>query len=370
VSRGWKLGLAIAGAALALNLILAGLNSLTGGTPGGPTSSSYATGSDGAAAYAALLARAGHRVTRLRQVPSAGALEPTETLVLLEPPFVLQEDASALRAFVTAGGRLVVDPGASSWLSKLEPGAPVHADAGVATARPIAPAVEVAGVDRVEAAGEGSWSELHGALPVLGQSGRAFAAVENLGRGRVVLLADDSFLHNGYLSKADNARFALAAAGAADRPVAFLESYHGYGTGSGLSAIPDHWVAAIAFAALAVLVFMLARVRRFGPPEPDARELAPPRAEYVEALGATVARTRDRTAALEALRAEVRRRVAVRAGLGAAASDDQIAAAATRLGLPPDEIAILTRPVARGDELQLGRALAATAHGRNRPWMN
>jgi hypothetical protein len=48
---------------------------------------------------------------------------------------------------------------------------------------------------------------------------------------------------------------------------------------------------------------MLARGRRFGPPEPAARAFAPPRVAYVDALGATLARTQDHDAAMAPVRA-------------------------------------------------------------------
>jgi hypothetical protein len=240
----------------------------------------------------------------------------------------------------------------------------------VQTAGVLAPAVETKGVRTVSTAGEGSFASPGRALPTLGIDGRTIAAVMSVGRGRVVLLADPSLLQNAHLGRADNAAFALGAAGPARRDVAFLESYHGYGKGSGLAAIPHRWDAALLLAAAAALVFMLSRIRRFGPPEPDARDLPPPRAAYVDALATTLARTRDRQVALEALRTELRRRVAVRAGLGPSASDEEIGQAAARLGLPPDQVATLTRATARGDELELGRALAATAPVRRRAWTN
>src|SRR5207244_13461782 len=136
---------------------------------------------------------------------------------------------------------------------------------------------------------------------------------------------------NRLLASADNAQLALDLAGAKSRHVVFFETYHGYGRGSGLGAIPGRWQALFLLAAAAVLTFMLARVRRLGPPEDEERPLDPPRREYVEALAATIARTRDRTQALEPVRDEVRRRIAVRAGLRPNAPDEQLLAAARRL---------------------------------------
>ena len=52
MNRGWRIGLSVVGLVIALNLVLRVLGSVTGGTPGGPDSSSYATAVRGTAAYA------------------------------------------------------------------------------------------------------------------------------------------------------------------------------------------------------------------------------------------------------------------------------------------------------------------------------
>jgi hypothetical protein len=211
----------------------------------------------------------------------------------------------------------------------------------------------------VEAAGTGSWQDTRGIL-----GGRhAIAAAARVGAGRVVLLADSSPLQNRYLDRADDAAFALRVAGASSRRVVFLEAYHGYGRSSGVAAIPSRWRVALLFAALAVLVFIGSRARRFGPPEAESRGLPPPRVEYVDALAATLVRTHDREA-LAPIRAYTRGRVATRAGLAAAAGDDAVAAAAVRLGLAPDEADAVARTDGAADEIALGRALARIARWR------
>jgi hypothetical protein len=369
MTRGWKVGLSVAAGVVLFNLLLVGLRSLSGGTPGGPTSSSYATGSDGDAAYASLLARAGHRVDRSRRTPSEelDLLDPQSTVFLLDPPFVARKDAEALRTFVGSGGRLVLAPGDGSWLDWIVDRPPVWSRAGIERARALAPAPEVAGVSAVSAAGRGTWSDARSTLPLLGGPAGAVAAVATQGSGHIVLLADASPLQNAYLAREDNAAFALDAAGPASRRVVFLETYHGYGRASGLSAIPARWTTALLLGSFAALVFMASRVRRFGPPEADARQLPPPRAHYVESLAATLTRARDRDEALAPLRAEVRRRVAARSGLRADADDAALAAAATRLGLDADEVRAVT---GGSDELALGRALARTAERRVSEWMS
>lgn len=344
---------------VAVNLVLWGLGRLSGGSPGGPTSSSYATGSDGDAAWASLLLWAGHAVARSRVTPSRAELEPgSTTAVLLDPQFVLVPDAQALARFVRAGGRLIVGGEDVSWLRPLVGGRLRGAVNGVAAARPLAPVAEVAGVSRVDTAGEGSWSRLGGALPVLGAPGRSIAAVATVGKGRVVLLADDSPLQNAYLGTADDARFALDIAGPARRRVVFFESYHGYGaSSSGIGAIPGRWDALILLGIAAALLYMLACARRLGPPELEQRELDPPRRQYVEAVAGILARTRAPALALAPLQAEARRRLE-RHGAGPLDGEDELIAAARARGLTGEEAAAVARAGLRSEDvLPLGRAL-------------
>jgi hypothetical protein len=352
----------IGGVIVAIYLVEWAARGLSGGTPGGPTASSYATASDGTAAWAELLARNGHAVGRLRVTPRNAELPPSATAVVLEPPEVLKPDTAALESFVRSGGRLIAGGTDTTWLAPIV-GRLEASDQGVVVARPLAPEPEVAGVRSVVTTGAASWERLGRARAILGTTGRPVAAVADVGRGRIVLLADDSMLSNALLAKADNARFSLGIAGPPRRDVLFFENYHGYGTASrtGLSALPANWRAAILLGFLAVIVYMLARGRRLGPPELEQREFDPPRREYVEAMGGILARTRAPGEALEPLRAEVRRR------LGGPETPEAIAEAARARGLTPEEAAAAARPVPSGEDvLPLGRALARLGSTRGR----
>src|SRR5207249_7350779 len=103
-----------------------------------------------------------------------------------------------------------------------------------------------------------------------------------VGRGRVALLADASPLQNRFLGEADDAALGLALAGPRKRPVAFVESVHGYGRASGVRAIPTSWRWALGGLVLAALVLIWARGRRLGPAERTTRDLPPPRRDYVD----------------------------------------------------------------------------------------
>ena len=355
-----KAGRIIVGVVLlfvALDLVLWGLGKLSGGTPGGPTSSWYATGSDGIGAWADLLVRNGHTIARVRKTPSRVDLPASATAVVLDPPFVLKPDAAALLQFVQAGGRLVAGGPDALWLASAV-GPKIHGDgAGVPRARPLAQVPEVAGVTLVRTAAEASWQHLGHAQPILGRRGRPVAAVVDYGRGRIVLLSDDSMLQNSYLGVADNARFALDIAGPPARPVLFFEGYHGFGSASGTDAVPGRWDALIALGIVAALLYMLARGRRLGPPERTERDLEPPRREYVEAVAGILVRKKAPAETLAPLRAEIRARLQSRAG--PLDTEEKLFAAAQAQGLSAEEAAAVAREATRGEDvLPLGRALA------------
>jgi Domain of unknown function (DUF4350) len=346
--RTWIAVGALAGAIVVVNVALALVRHYTG-NPGGPTSSSYATAPSGLAAYADLLALNGHEVTQLRDAPARARLDPGSTVVMLDPRAVSRADARALRRFLDAGGRLVAG-GAEEprWLDDVLGRPPEWSSAGVGSARPRVRVPETAGVSRVEAAREGSWASAGGARSALGSGGSDLLVVAPVGRGRIALLADASPLQNRLLAHADDARLGLSLAGLPGRPVAFVESVHGYGRATGLGAIPGRWWFALGGLAFAALLLMWARGRRLGPAEALERPLPPPRREYVDALAALLERTRAPAAAVEPLQAELRRRLERRGGAG----------------LAPEEVeAALAEPKRPEDVLAAGRALARLERG-------
>lgn len=345
---------------VALNLGLGMVRSILGTTPGGPTSSSYATGEDGLAAYADLLHDRGHPVVRLRTTLDEAGLAPGETLVVADPDELSSEEADAVAAFVRSGGRLVAaGPRTGPALRRLLGTDLDWSAAGAERARPIVALSEVAEVAEVRAAGAGSWRHAAGGLPVLADGTDVLAAVAVVGSGRVVAIADASVLHNRFLGQADNAAFAVAAAGEASRTVRFAEAGHGYVDSGGLGALPSRWKWALFLGAAAGLAWMWSKGRRFGPPDELDRQLPPPRRAYVDAVGATLSKTGEPAAVAKPLQRAARRRVVARAGLPPDAADDDVVAAARRLGLADDELEALTRaPTGDDDILAAARALA------------
>ena len=311
--------------------------------PAGPAGSSYATSGGGVAAYADLLARAGHRVARLRLRPREGTPKPDATLIVLEPDAISSDDAAALRGFARGGGRLIVgDSDPAGWLGSLLDRPPTWSANGDARARAAVPVPETSGVSTVAMLDRWTFTTAGDSLPILvGKSG-APALVSDLGRGRIVLLAEASVLANDRLTLADNAAFGLAIAGPATRPVAFVEGVHGYGRGAGLRALPHSWRYGLASLVLALLTLMWARGRRLGPAELRERALPPPRRAYAEAMAQVLAGASRDGAAAENVREAAFELARTRSGV-----------------LSPDEVAALGEPIKTSAQaLAAGRALA------------
>jgi len=340
---------AIVGAVLALVVAVnLGLRAVDRATraPGGPVSSSFATAPEGAAAYAELLARFGRPVARLRERPADADLDPRATVVVLDPQGLRSDDGAALRRFVERGGRLVAGGAPDPWLGRILPDAPGWSP----DAQDRAVATGVPGVRDLRTGGEGVWTGSSGR--VLARAGAAPLLLERrLGSGRALLLADASPLQNRLLGRADNAALGLALAGG--RPVAFVESAHGYGPASGLDAIPARWWWVFGALCLSALALALARGRRLGPPELPDRELPPARVEFAEALAIQLAKVRPRADAEATARRVVRERLARELRLSPDATDEALRAAARARGWRAEDV----EAALGGDLFELGGAL-------------
>src|SRR5690606_36672413 len=146
----------------------------------------------------------------------------------------------------------------------------------------------------VEIAGDrgGRWSDPGSVLPMAGVSSKPTLLMDSVSEGTVVALADSDPLQNKNLAEAYIAALALALAGP-ERPVVFAESVHGYAS-TGLSAIPTHWKWAAAGLGIALLAGLWSAGTRFGPPEPGAWALRPPRRDHVDAVAAALEATERR----------------------------------------------------------------------------
>ena len=353
-------------------LVLAALSSFLpggGGQGGGSPSSSYSNRPDGTSAWAELLSRFGHRVDRLRGDLDSSGLDPGATVVVLDAPGLTAAEARDLGRFVRLGGHLVAGgTGSGDWLASVISGAPTLTSRGTRTAAPVGspPAPEVAGIRTVRAARLGSWRQSGALDPILaGEGGRIIAVARDVERGRVVAVADPSPVQNALLAVDDDAALALGLA-AGRQTVLFAEGAHGYGRGEGLAALPRRWRLTLAGLGLAAAVWLVGRSRRFGPPEDEARPLAPARWAYVDAVAGTLARTRRPHEAVEPVRRRARELIAGRTGLPPDAGPEELYRAAVRLGLTEDEAAAAVGggPIDESGVLAAGRALARLTGGR------
>lgn len=334
-------------------------------SPDGPPSSSFATSPQGMAAWAELARREGREVRALRERPSGDSLPAEGTVVMLDPEAFTPGQARALRAFAERGGTVVAggaEPG--PWLDALAGGEPPSWDEdGEPDARVLVPAPETGAATTVRTAGSGHWGTAGDALPLVAGAAGPVVLAEAVGDGRIAYLADSSPLQNRLLGEADNAALALALAGPG--PVTFVESVHGYGAATGLAALPERFKWALVLLGLSALLLIVARWPRMGPPEPPEEPLFPPRRAYVDALAATLARSRDRSMAVETVRSAARERLARRAALARDADEEAWIAAARAAGLDHEEARAL---VTEGDDgIAAGRALARLTGRGARP---
>lgn len=352
----WVTGIVVA--VIVMNVALSLLRETFAG-PDGKPSSAYATAPEGIAAFAELLARRGYEV-----VPQRGSLTEgspgSGVMVVLDPETITEEEVEALRSWVSEGGRLVIGGRPDLWAKDLLDFEVKWSPAAVLSAEPLAEVPETVSVATVGGEGYGTWEDSGAAVPVLGiedAAARTLAAVTTIGAGRVVLLADTSVLHNRYLAEKDNAVFALNLAGPPGTTVHFAEGVHGYGTATGLAAIPDRWKVALGGLVAAALVWMIAVGRRLGPPEAQGRDLAPSRRAYVDALTTTLARTKRGHEVIAPVRAAARSKITRRSGLEPDADDRSVEGAGRALGLTEQEVAAVLG-ASSGDVVATGRALA------------
>ena len=339
--RPWLVPVAVLVAVLAA-LELAG--AVAGSGPSGPTSSSYATASDGLAAWAELAQRAGHLVVQLRQPIATARIDPGSTLVVLDPDQLLHGAGLRLRAFVGAGGRLLIGgSNPEAFLTALYPNPPDWDTTTSTGATPTAAGTRsLPGVARVRTAANGAWATGEAGTPLIAYpDGESLVLARRDGRGEILLVADASPLQNQLLAQADNAQLALELAGPPSRPLVFAESVHGYGPSTGLAALPTGWKIALAGLLLAGLLWIVARGRRLGPPDPLGPPVPPPRTAYVRALALSLRRVGRPGELAEPLRRAADAELGRRTGLAASASPQQRRAALVRLGLDDVQVQAL-----------------------------
>jgi hypothetical protein len=164
-----------------------------------------------------------------------------------------------------------------------------------------------------------------------------------VGRGRVILLSDSSFLANDSIARADNAILAAnlasyALAQSRKERLVFDEYHFGHGSrhrgfqvlGGMLLTSSAGW--AVLSLTVAGFLFLVYRGRQFGPRRGLAKERRRSKTEFVYAVGATFRAAGAHHLTLEMIHAWFRQRVTRAVGLAPSASNDAIARELARRG--------------------------------------
>ncbi len=338
------------GAVVLLQLITAGSGDPEGRTA--PSGSSYSTNPEGSKAFRRLLEVNDFDVVITRVGFSEVAPDPAATVIVIGGEPLPAGDETALRSFVSDGGRLVISNqplegiiGTALRTTRIE----------TTTAEPTLPHPAITGIERVHVPDRTVFAEPGPLLPVVGPADSPAVGTVDIGNGSVWAVADPSILSNGALDASDNAALALALAGSPTRLVLFAEFNHGYAPIGGLASLPGRWRVALWMAVIAGIVWMVSRGRRLGPPEQPRRPLAPPRSAYVAAMATSLGRTGELADATVAVRDRIRRELRRRGG------DDpaSVARIANQLDVDPEVIVRAMRPpTGPADALAAGRVLA------------
>lgn len=362
-SRGHRFVLGLIGMVLAVNIGLAALGSVIDRNPTGPPSSPRGTGGDGLAAFVDLLRARGHAVTVNRSAPVADDLPVGGTVFLVDPVHVERTDAQAIADFLRGGGRLVaVGPTTAGLLASHSGADTVPDQAQPAERLEVWVPGRLTGSARSLAGDAGTrWRDIGELVPVAGADGRPFAVTGSVDSGRLIGLADSTPLHNRNIARADNAAFGLALAG--DGPVTIVDRTAEPGA-TGLAAVPSGWKWTAAFLAVTATAFLWMAGTRFGPAEPQERELRPARLDHVDAVVAGIARQKPSPAlATDRMRRRERHALTTELRIDADTSDAVVRTTATTASIPAERIdAVLTEPRSDADALALGRIAAIRAN--------
>jgi hypothetical protein len=164
-----------------------------------------------------------------------------------------------------------------------------------------------------------------------------------VGRGRLILLSNSSFMANGLITRQDNAVLAVnlisyASAQAGSEKIVFDEYHFGYGGRNGgfrvlggmLLTTSAGW-AVLSLTAVGIL-FLIYKGRQFGPRRGLAKERRRSKTEYLFAVGATFRSAGAHRLTFALINTWFRRRAAHAVGMVPSASNEAIAGGLARLG--------------------------------------
>lgn len=333
--------------------------------PGGRTGvrTTYSRNEDGLFVYYTLCERLGLPVERSNRMLLTDQLDGVGTVFLLDPlvPVGAVESAD-LGAWLTRGGVLVT----TEALAELSPPLRELAKAQSATVRRRQPVEEghfvtvppeakslplARDVERVfvetSTVLPTDWrnpNAVHDFMePLLTADGGVRLAQWKVGRGRILLLSDSSFLFNANIARGDNALLAANlvayAQAQAHSPRIVFNEFHfgagGFGAGMGLLAVllfttsPGWAVLALTSAGVLFLVY---QGRQFGPRRDFGGQRRRSKLEYVQAVGATYQAAGAHRLTLRLIYTWFRQQLTHRTGLTATASNGLVARELARRG--------------------------------------
>lgn len=300
----------------------------------------------GSMALANLLSDRGVSVHKRHTMSEATAVEPSQTLLIVNSPLISDPAGSALTR--TKAKRTIV----------------VGAEGGAATlvqGREDAEPTELAAdcpLPEARVAGSASFSD----QLITGTADHCFSGASGAGllfRDSLFVLADGSALMNQNLAVAGNAAFSLNLLSTSDEVIWFIPSPTDPGLTDGNAAslgdLLPKWIAPTVWQALVVFVVLaLWRGRRLGPLIRESLPIIIPAHETDEGYASLLQRNGQAGVAAAALREASMSRLASMSDLPADSGTDVLAGSlAARLGEPEESIAdvLWQRPVTTGSEL-------------------
>jgi hypothetical protein len=361
--REWIVLAVLLGVMVAAAAFLGGQGGEDAAEPG-PNPSSYNAKASGTKGLFVWLQELGFRVRRWEQ-PLTGLPGDARVLLVFGPRRAIDDaELKALERWV-AGGRILAlaDDGVGAPIPNIRPGPPLltfglrgRYAGKPGELRPAFPSPYVEGVQTIAPTGPVRFQREKPDVwaPLFGDASGDVVGIRRLGRGTVIAIADPGLFSNARVETADHARLILniVRSHAGGGQVLVDEFHHGHGEQDGFMAYMKRTAlpGMLAQAALLLLLLVVARGTRFGPPVAPATGARASSLEYVEALGDLHQRARARRVAAEALAGSLRRRLVGALGsrpgedaarlAGRAARQLRVKEAQVRLGLRPGPKAV------------------------------
>jgi hypothetical protein len=294
-------------------------------TPG----SSFSKAANGTAAAYQTLQRLGYPIRRSFDPLASLAVDPAASVIVIAEPKepASEQDRRALRAFVSAGGTVLVSgcDGVSFLSSRAEPAGDLIPER---TFHAMLPSPLSSGVPQIAMAADCTPPDLGSEfVPLYGDARTEVVRSARIGRGLAVWWAGSTPIANRSIERAGHLELLLNVMGPRDRTILWDEFYHGQRRSlwSYARATPLPWL--MAQMALAGLVAAAMYVRRRVPvrsPFIDAR-ISP--LEFVETMAGLYGRAASAGEAIVIARLRLRRLLLGVTGLAPATTDARLASA-------------------------------------------